>query len=418
MKSFGIVLVASLVVAGCSSQIPIPTSATSSATATATAMAPATDTPTATPPATAAATATAAAPAPATPSPTATATATVKPTPAPRPSPSPNPTVAQLIGQKLVVAMNGVTPSADLLGRIRRGEVGGVILFGSNITTATALIALTAKLRGAAAAGGQPRLLIAVDQEGGPVKRITFAPPTLSPPQMGGIASVLVAHAQGASTGVALAGLGANVDLAPVADVPGSSASFMYQDGRTFSFSATCTARLADAFASGLESKGVVPAMKHFPGIGLAMRNTDTSVVIIGASSAALAPGLRPYQTAVGHNIPLIMLSNATYTAYDPHNAAAWSRLIGFTLLRQDLGFPGATITDALDGTALARGLSIGLLAVRVAMAGTDMILVTGSEASTRAVYATLPGNAQDGSIPKATLRASYDRILALKARL
>ena len=383
---------ASLVVAGCSGQIPTPTSARGTAPAPGTR------------------------PATAPPAPTAAATGTVKQTPAPRPSPSPNPTVAQLIGQKLVVAMNGVTPSADLLGRIRRGEVGGVILFGSNITTATALIALIAKLRDAAAVGGQPRLLIAVDQEGGPVKRIAWAPPTLSPPQMGVIASASVARAQGAMTGVALARLGANVDLAPVADVPGSTASFMYQDGRTFSFSASGTALLADAFASGLETRGVVPTMKHFPGIGFATRNTDTNVVTIMASSSALAPGLLPYRMAIGHHIPLIMLSNATYTAYDPNNAASWSHLIGVTLLRTDLGFTGVTITDSLDGTGNARGLSTRSLAVRAAEAGTDMILLTGSEASTRAVYAALLGKARDDSIPMATLRASYDRIIALKA--
>jgi len=89
----------------------------------------------------------------------------------------------------------------------------------------------------------------------------------------------------------------------------------MYQAGRTFAFSATRTARLADAFASGLESTGVVPTMKHFPGIGFATRNTDTHVVTITASRAALDPGLLPYRTAISHHIPLIMLSNATYSA-------------------------------------------------------------------------------------------------------
>src|SRR4051794_27682920 len=56
------------------------------------------------------------------------------------------PSVAHLIGQKLMVAMSGTTPSASLLGRIQRGEVGGVILFGENITTAAALKSLTTKL--------------------------------------------------------------------------------------------------------------------------------------------------------------------------------------------------------------------------------------------------------------------------------
>ena len=327
------------------------------------------------------------------------------------------PTFAQLIGQKLVVRMDGVTPSADLLGRIRRGEVGGVVLFGFNVTTRAALISLTGTLRAAAAAGGQPPLLIGVDQEGGSIKRIPWAPPTLSASQMGRIGLASVARAQGASTGAALHSLGINVDFAPVADVPASIASFMYRDGRTFSFSATRTAILADAFALGLESRGVVPSMKHFPGIGFATRNTDAYVVSIRASSAALAPGLRPYRTAIAHDIPLIMLSNATYTAYDPHYAAGWSPAIA-TLLRHDLGFTGVTITDSLDGTASARGLWPGLLADRAARAGTDMILLSGSEASTRAVYATLLAAAKNGSLATATLRASYDRILALKARL
>ena len=328
------------------------------------------------------------------------------------------PTLAQLIGQKLVVRMDGVTPSADLLGRIGRGEVGGIILFGPNVTMPTALIALTRQLRAAAVAGGQPRLLIAVDQEGGPIKRIPWAPPTLSAPQMGRIGSASTARSQGESTAAALRGLGIDIDLAPVADVPASTASFMYRAGRTFSFSATRTALMANAFAAGLESARVAPAMKHFPGIGFATRNTDAYVVTIGASRAALAPGLLPYRGAIAHHIPLVMLSNATYTAYDPRNAAGWSHAIAVTLLRRDLGFTGVTITDSLDGTAKARGLWPRVLAVSAARAGTDMILTTGSEASTRGIYATLLRQAQLGSIPRATLRASYDRILALKAGL
>ena len=328
------------------------------------------------------------------------------------------PTLAQLIGQKLVVRMEGRTPSTDLLGRIRRGEVGGVILFGANITTKAALITLTHTLRAAARAGGQPPLLIAVDQEGGSIKRIPWAPPTLSPPQMGSIGKTSVARAQGSSTGTALLGLGIDVDFAPVADVPSSTSSFMYKQGRTFSFNSTTTAALSDAFASGLASAGVLPSMKHFPGLGRATANTDAYVVTIKASAATLAPGLRPYRTAIGHDIPMIMLSNATYTAYDSHNAAGWSHAISVDLLRGDLAFNGVTITDSLDGTAAARGLPTWQLAVRAARAGTDMILVTGSEATTKTDYDKLLSLAKGGFIPRSTLVDSYDRILALKAGL
>jgi beta-N-acetylhexosaminidase len=326
------------------------------------------------------------------------------------------PTIAQLIGQKLVVRMDGTTPTADLLGRIRRGEVGGVILFGANITTASALRSLTAKLRAAAAAGGRPRLLIAVDQEGGPIKRIPWAPPTLSPTAMGSLGLAAVAHTQGLETGAALRGLGINVDFAPVADVPASTASFMYRAGRTWSFSAVRTSGVANAFATGLESAGVQPVMKHFPGLGFATRNTDSSVVTISASRAALAPGLLPYQRAIPKHIPLIMLSNATYTAYDASHAAGWSPAIVRTLLRHDLGFAGVTITDSLDGTAKARGVTTSRLALAAALAGTDMILTTGSESSSRTVYASLVHAATAGQIPRTTLLASWNRILVLKS--
>lgn len=326
------------------------------------------------------------------------------------------PTLAQLIGQKLIVRMDGTTPSTSLLGRIRRGEIGGVILFGANITTRSALIALTRQLHQAAISGGQPRLLIAVDQEGGAVKRIPWAPPTLSPPTMGRLDSSTIARSQGAQTGLALNALGIDIDLAPIADVPATTRSFLYRQGRTWSFSASRTSTLANAFASGLRSAGVIPSMKHFPGLGFATLNTDLHMVSIRASRTALAPGLLPYRSAIAAGIPLIMLSNATYSAYDPYAAAGWSPAINATLLRTTLGFRGATITDGLDGTAASRGLTTAHVAYRAAKAGTDLLLITGSEATSRGVYATLLADAQAGRIPLGLLRASWTRILTLKA--
>jgi beta-N-acetylhexosaminidase len=323
--------------------------------------------------------------------------------------------IQQLVGQKLVVRMSGHQPSASLLRRIRRGQIGGVVLLGSNITTRQRLIKLTRSLQRAAADGGQPALLIAVDQEGGSVKRITWAPPTVTVPEMGSLGSTKLARRQGARTGAALRSLGINVDLAPVADVPRSSAGFMVQQARTFSADAARTARLADAFASGLQSSGVMATMKHFPGIGLAIRNTDHYVDTIRVPRSSLAPGLLAYRTAIGHHIPLIMLSNVTYTALDAHDAAGWSHAIAVTLLRDDLAFTGVTITDSLDGTAHARGVKVRDLALRAAIAGTDMILTTGSEKTTLRLYESLLAEARDGAIPLDRLRKSYDRIQTLK---
>src|SRR5205085_1455409 len=82
------------------------------------------------------------------------------------------PTRAQMVGQRMIISMNGTHADAALLARIRAGQVGGIILFRSNIVDATQVTALTQALQSAAAAGGQPPLLIATDQEGGLVRRL------------------------------------------------------------------------------------------------------------------------------------------------------------------------------------------------------------------------------------------------------
>jgi beta-N-acetylhexosaminidase len=328
------------------------------------------------------------------------------------------PTLQQLIGQKLVVRMDGTRPSTSLLARARLGQIGGVIIHRKNVDSRASLRAITGKLQRAAASGRQPPLLIGVDQEGGPVKTVPWVPPTLSPAQMGALGSGRAAANQGQATGAALRKLGINTDFAPVADVPASRASFLYQQGRTWSFSVHRTARLSGWFAIGLGRGGALATAKHFPGIGQATRNTDRYVVRIAATKATLVPGLKPFKTAVADRLPLIMLSNAIYTGYDPWNAAGWSRTIGTTLLRGQLRFRGVTITDSLDGAANARGTAVGALAVRAARAGTDLLLVTGSEPSSRDAYRAVLGAATDGRIDRARLLASYRRILALKAKL
>jgi beta-N-acetylhexosaminidase len=328
------------------------------------------------------------------------------------------PSLEHLIGQKLVVSMDGHTPSASLLDRARRGRIGGVLIHGWNFSSAAQLKSITAELQQAAADGGQPPLLIAVDQEGGQVKTISWIAPTLSPPEMGELGSSDTARSQGRKTGSGLLGLGINTDFAPVADVPSSTSSFMYQQGRTWSFSSRETARLANAFALGLGDRGALATMKHFPGLGFAARNTDDHVVHIDATKRQLAPGLRPYRHAVANGVPLVMLSNAVYNAYDRSHAAGWSHAIGTSLLRGELGFQGVTITDSLDGAAATRGIPTNPLALKAAKAGTDMLLLTGSEASSRSVFRTLLDAAKAGQIPQNRLAASYDRIVALKAGL
>ena len=235
---------------------------------------------------------------------------------------------------------------------------------------------------------------------------------------MGANGDTTFVRTKGQATGHGLRAVGVNVDLAPVADVAYGTGGFMYLADRTFSTSSVKVARLAPAFARGLADRGVIATLKHFPGIGRVKRNTDRYVETVTASRAALASDLAPFEAGIAAGVPMIMLSNATYSAYDGLHAAGWSRTIATGLLRDTLGFAGVSITDSLSGTAAARGVSAAGLAYRASKAGVDMVMLTSDEASTRDAYDYLLRKATAGYLPRATLLASYARILALKATL
>lgn len=320
--------------------------------------------------------------------------------------------LATLVGSRLIVGMEGTTPSTSLLERIQHGRVGGVILMGDNVRSAPQLRALTARLRAAAAGGGR-KLLIMTDQEGGLVRRIRWAPPAVSAETLGTRTEGAIRRT-GRATGVAFQRLGVDVDLAPVADVPGVSGSFIAATDRGFSTKPTRAAKGATAFAAGLLDGGVAPTLKHFPGLGLATTSTDDAAVRIAASEEALEPGIVPYRRAIGAGVaPLVMVSNASYTAYGDQ-VAAWSPKVLSTLA--GLGFTGVTITDALEPLARTHHVGLGQAALRAARAGVDLLLFVGSERSTEAVYGQLLAAARDGRLPRAALEASAARIDELAA--
>jgi beta-N-acetylhexosaminidase len=203
-----------------------------------------------------------------------------------------------------------------------------------------------------------------------------------------------------------------------VADVPEGSADFIYQQHRAFSTNRFKVALDTAAFAAGLEGKGVWPTYKHFPGLGLATKSTDTSVVTITASKATLTNGVFPYQLAIRRHLkPLVMLSTATYPAL-ASSPAAWSPGIIQGFLRQQIGFTGPTITDSLDAAAAVRHRPLTGVTLLSAKAGADFLLITGSEQESAGVYNSLLAAARSGQLSTSDLNASYHRILAFKTHL
>lgn len=325
------------------------------------------------------------------------------------------PTLAELVGQHLLVRMQGSTPSASFLDRIRKGEIGGVVLFQNNATAAR-VPALVATLQAAARAGGQLPLLIAVDQEGGVVKRLP-GPPAVAPNAMTTLAR---ARAQGLETGRYLHRLGINADLAPVLDVPTSAAAFIFS--RAFSTSPPLVSSRGLSFAQGLLAAGVVATAKHFPGLGRLTESTDYAPVTVSSSRAALARDLIPFRRAIAHEVPAVMVGTAIYPAYGDDLPAACSPSIVTKLLRHTLHFGGVAISDDLDTAGVRSRIPPPQAAVQAVKVGIDLVYIAGvdgrgGDAIGEEAYAELMRAANDGTLTHPGLRASYARIAALKSR-
>jgi beta-N-acetylhexosaminidase len=321
----------------------------------------------------------------------------------------PSPTVSQMAGQLVFVRMHGQTATAAFLDRIRRGEIGGVALFADNVGP-HGLKPLAMQLQAAATAGGRPPLLIAIDQEGGSVKRLAGAP-TLAPSEM---RSPAVAEAQGLATARNLRTAAVNVDFAPVLDV--GHGGFIAP--RTFGSTPATVAARGAAFAAGLAHGSVLATAKHFPGLGYARLNTDDTPSTVTASLAQLRADWLPYTRAIAGGIPLVMLSTAVYPALGSKLPAALSRVVVADL--RQLGFQGAIVTDALDSPAVGRFMTTDQAAVRAIVAGGDLDLFAGlkSEDTSSSAFAALVAAERSGSLPLSRLRAAYEQVMALKRSL
>ena len=323
---------------------------------------------------------------------------------------------AQLAGQRVAFAYDGAEPPRALLRRVERGEAAGVVLFARNVRSPRQLRGTLARLQSAASRSPvRLRLLVMVDQEGGPVRRLPGGPQR-SAAAVGSTRDAREARRDGRTAGGALRSVGANVDLAPVADVcRGGSA--LARERRCYGGRPATVIRMAGAFAAGLRSRGVAPALKHFPGFGAARVNTDDAPVVIRASRRRLrAVDERPFAALARAN-PLVMLSTAVYPAFS-RLPAALSHEMATEELRGRLRFRGVAVSDALDTPATARYGGAGGVAVRAARAGTDVVLYAASYRSGELAARALAARLRAGRLDRPAFERSVSRVLRLRSRL
>jgi len=318
-----------------------------------------------------------------------------------------------MAGQRIVVRTDA-NPDSKLLRRARAGEIAGVIVFPDTGEDAEAVRAGVKRLQAAAAEGGQPPLVVSTDQEGGVVKRFLEAPPQRSPAQLALDGDGGDAQLEGKATGTFLAGLGINVDLAPVLDVPASTESVIY--ARAFGSTPERVANLGLRFAAGLSRGGVLPTAKHFPGLGRSAINTDLGPSQVDASRRDLGEDLAPFEEAIAQQIPLIMVGIASYPQLGAKAPAALDPAIVQGLLRDRLGFQGVTISDDLQAGAIDASYTSPRAAIAAAGAGTDLLLFAGDTAP--GVLDPLAGAIASGKVEIEAARTACTRVVALRERL
>ena len=325
------------------------------------------------------------------------------------PPPAVDLSLREQVGQLVILRFDGTELPDYASDALRAGEAAGVILFADNIVSEGQLRGLTRSAQRAAAGAA----VVATDQEGGLVRNVPFAAPQHAQPVVGTPAE---AGRLARASGRGLRSLGVNVNLAPVAHVATSPRSALA--GRAYPGRADEVAGLVTAAVQGQAAGGTAATAKHFPGLGAATANTDDAPVEIRRGAARLrSVDLEPFRAAVAADVPLVMASHALYPALDRGRIASQSPRILDGVLRDELGFQGAVITDSLEAEAVLSRSSTPVAAVRSAAAGADLLLTT-SSGSYPPVFERLLREARRSEAFRARVEEAAGRVLALKERL
>jgi beta-N-acetylhexosaminidase len=311
---------------------------------------------------------------------------------------------------------------------VRDGHVGGIFLTRRNVAgrTTAAIAAEVASLQAIRRGAGLPPLIVAADQEGGPVSHLS--PPLPTPPALSSFATLppedrrQAARRLGVEQGAALRTIGVTMDLAPVADLtPAGPPGLLDRNTRiatrSISDDPAIVADVAAGFSEGLLAARVVPTAKHFPGLGRVAADTHLFSASLDVSDQNLASAdWIPFRAVLKIPGAAIMLSHVALSGVDPGVAASRSRKIVAGILRDEWNFDGIAITDDLSMGAVEHA---GLCrAVEGALnAGIDLVLVSWD---TDKVYPALRCSldALDaGRLDRATLRDSARRLDRLAAR-
>ena len=318
-----------------------------------------------------------------------------------------------LAGGVIVCGFEGTALSADTARELRDLHLAGVVLFARNTHAAAQTRALTDQLR---ATLELP--LIAIDQEGGRVMRLREGVAPVPPMrEIGASGDPAMAELAGAELGAGLRSAGVNVNFAPVLDLALLETNRVIGD-RSFGSDPQSVTRFGAALARGLESHGILPVFKHFPGYGSSEVDAHVDLPRVTASEAVSRErDLVPF-AALLPGAQAVMTAHVVVEAFDANVPATLSPRILTGLLRGEIGFPGVCFTDCMEMDAIARDPGTVAASVRAIAAGADCLVISHHLDAARACAQALAAAVEDGSLPAARLEEAYGRVRRVREAL
>ncbi|MEU8567384.1 glycoside hydrolase family 3 N-terminal domain-containing protein [Streptomyces pathocidini] len=321
--------------------------------------------------------------------------------------------LSQAVNRCLVVGFDGTAPTDELKRLIDEG-LGGVILHTRNVASSDQLRTLTGQLKSL-----REDLLISIDQEGGGIGHLVLAGGAETPGNWAlGVVDdpALTADVAGVLADN-LADHGITVGYGPVADAHRESANPIVRT-RAFGADPEHVSRHVTAWVEAWLARGVAPCAKHFPGHGSTTVDSHHAAAVDPRGLDELrAIDLVPFRAAIDAGVPLVMTSHVTYPKLDPLPATV-SRRILTGLLREELGYQGVVVTDALEMKAIADEFGEEAGAHLALAAGADQLCIVlpepelwfGCAAAVRTAIA-------DGSLDEARVGEAAERVRKLAAR-
>ncbi len=325
-------------------------------------------------------------------------------------------TLDQKLGQLFMVQYWGPSYSQDLETMIQDQYAGGVIVYGAQMRTFNQTKSDIERMQ---QKSWMP-LLISTDEEGGFVQRIMNIygnrPGALQTYETGNIA-----NAAKLGQGIAhdLLALGINTDLAPDVDVPVEQGPDQYM--RTWGYTPQSVITWGGTYLRAVQGDGVIACLKHFPGLGAATTDAHTSLPVVNRTRDQLySTELAPYTYFLHSqnkldNPGMIMTTDVLMPAIDPTMPAELSHTFVTGILRDQLGYNGVVLTDALYMQGIANKWSIPQAVVLAIEAGNDMILGVRDSSVLGASVVALKQALADGSLSMQRINQSVERIIALK---